>query len=234
MKFIPASELKKKYEVFGHFYSVIFPCGNIIDCRSVLEIIDKSIVPSDINTLHGLKPDCIFIMMNPGSSRPLDKDVEGSLKRINSSVVKNMRITYVSAKPDTTQYQVMRVMKAKGWGHVRVLNLSDLRNPKSGEFITRFNEVENYKNGHIHSIFSSLRCEELEQKMNRKKGAPVVCAWGVSDNLNTLIGRCLERIDGKCRRMGVCKDDGSDKYYHPLPTLQRNKEEWVRKVLTLL
>lgn len=230
MKFIPASELKKKYEVYGHFYSIHFPCGNSIDCRSVLEIISKDNIPDKLDTLHSYNPNCIFIMMNPGSSAP---KVEVN-NIIQSSKIKKLKISYVPTKPDTTQYQVMRVMKAKGWNHVRVLNLSDLRNPKSGEFITRFNVVENYKNGHIHSIFSSLRCEELEQKMNRKKGAPVVCAWGVNDGLNPLIERCLERIDGKCRRMGVCKDDESDKYYHPLPTLQRDKEAWVRKVMKTL
>lgn len=230
MKFIPASELKKKYKVYGHFYSILFPCGNTINCRSILEIISKDIEPDMPDTLQSFKPDCIFIMMNPGSSSP---NVEVN-DTVQSAKIKNMKISYVPAKPDTTQYQVMRVMNSKGWDHVRVLNLSDLRNPRSGEFVKTFNEVETYQNGHIHSIFSELRSIELDQKMKRQQNAPVVCAWGVSDELNPLIERCIQRIDRKCRRTGVCKDNENKKYYHPLPSLQVDKEKWIKNILRVL
>jgi len=228
INFIPASELKKKYDVYGHFYSIEFPFGNRVDCRSVLEIINKTSCPEDINSLSEYKPDCIFIMMNPGSSSPMI-NVENI---VLSSKIKKLKVSYVPTKPDTTQYQVMRIMEIKKWDHIRVLNLSDLRDPKSGSFYSRFNEVESFVNGHIHTLFSKARIKELETKMNRKKDAPVVCAWGVSDDLDLLISRCMEQIECANKIVGLCKE--GNKYYHPLPTLQRDKQEWLYKMSKLL
>jgi len=71
LEFIPANRLKKVFDVFGHFYSVNLISGEIIDCRSVLEIVTKQEKPSDIDRLLEATPDAIFIMMNPGSSMPL-------------------------------------------------------------------------------------------------------------------------------------------------------------------
>ena len=53
----------------------------------------------------------------------------------------------VLTQPDNTQYQVMRVAVACGWSHVRVLNLSDLRDPKSGSFLERVNALEDDSRG---------------------------------------------------------------------------------------
>jgi len=230
MKFISASELRKIYDVYGHFYSIEYPCGNRVDCRSVLEIITKTSCLEDFNSLSDHKPDCIFIMMNPGSSSP-KVDVDNY---IASSKIKNLKVSYVPTKPDTTQYQVMRIMEIKKWDHIRVLNLSDLRNPKSGEFYSKFTEVESYSDGHIHSLFSNLRTNELEAKMNMKKGASVVCAWGVSDDLNPLISRCLAQIEYNCNIVGLKKKGTENKYYHPLPTLQKDKQDWIEKMSKLL
>ena len=48
----------------------------------------------------------------------------------------------VFAKPDVTQYQVMRIMAEMGWDHVRIVNLSDIREPKSIKFFKRVKEFE--------------------------------------------------------------------------------------------
>ena len=46
-RFIPAEELKPTYDVFGHFYSVEIASGEIVECRSVLEISDKARTPKN-------------------------------------------------------------------------------------------------------------------------------------------------------------------------------------------
>ena len=58
-----------------------FSSNNIVNCRSVLEIIDSSISVNDINSLSFRIPDIIFIMMNPGSSYPLEEPIK-DLKEI--------------------------------------------------------------------------------------------------------------------------------------------------------
>ena len=49
--FLYADDLKKKYKCYGHFYDLKFSSNNIVNCRSVLEIIDSSISINDINSL---------------------------------------------------------------------------------------------------------------------------------------------------------------------------------------
>ncbi|MCP4760951.1 MAG: hypothetical protein GY870_04155 [archaeon] len=67
--------------------------------------------------------------------------------------------------------------------------------------------------------------------MKRKRFAPIICAWGVNDDLNPLIDRCIAQI-GNLHLTGLLKDE--NKYYHPLPSLQRAKEEWIKKMLLKL
>ena len=74
--FLYADDLKKKYKCYGHFYDLKFSSNNIVNCRSVLEIIDSSISANDINSLSIRIPDIIFIMMNPGSSYPLEEPIK--------------------------------------------------------------------------------------------------------------------------------------------------------------
>jgi hypothetical protein len=71
VRFIAAKELKDKYGVFGHFYSVEVAPNKVVDCRSVLEIVEKPYTPEKTSALSIRVPDAVFIMMNPGSSRPL-------------------------------------------------------------------------------------------------------------------------------------------------------------------
>src|ERR1700722_18843393 len=104
VRFIPAEELKRKFDVFGHFYSVQVAPKKVVDCRSVLEIMEATHAPEKTASLSTRKPDAVFIMMNPGSSRPL---VEVN-NHIRADAISDLRISLVPTKPDTTQYQVMR------------------------------------------------------------------------------------------------------------------------------
>ncbi|MCP4722372.1 MAG: DUF1643 domain-containing protein [Desulfobacteraceae bacterium] len=230
LEFLPAGTLKKKFEVFGHFYSVDLVSGEQINCRSVLEIVTTKDKPSDINLLLERAADAVFIMMNPGSSLPLEE--------VNNIIpekqVGGLCASLVLTKPDTTQYQVMRVMHYCGWSHVRVLNLSDLRNPKGGEFVKQYCDIENRTGFTAHSLFSDQRRDELVSNLNRKAKSPVVCAWGVSPDLDPLIERCTSKISGVQDCLGLLKPQTKNRYFHPLPTLQKSKIKWVDNMVSLI
>jgi hypothetical protein len=162
--FIPANELKKKFDVFGHFYSININSENSIDCRSVLEIINKDNNVGNHDSISSMLPDAILVMMNPGSSKPLNKNTN----IISYENSRNLNISLVPTKPDTTQYQIMRVMHYCKWGHVRVLNISDMRDPKSGKFIEKYKQIENDTGFQEHSIFTNAREKELQIKLKRK------------------------------------------------------------------
>jgi len=221
--FISANELKQKYGVFGHFYSVELASKEVVECRSVLEIVSKDHIPTDCSELSALRPDAVFIMMNPGSSRPL-VDVNN---RIRAKSIRRMQVSLVPTKPDITQYQVMRLMHFLDWRHVRVLNLSDLRSPKSAEFIKLFQRLEDESNFATHSIFSDARTDELSLKLPTNRKMPLVLAWGLSDKLNPLIDRCVSRIPRRSKFMGLLEPDTTNKYRHPLPSLQKYQRRWV-------
>ncbi len=225
--FINADQLKQNYGVFGHFYSVQLASKEVIECRSVLEIANHNILPEDHSKLSSRRPDAVFIMMNPGSSRPL----VGVNNRIRAKKMNILPISLVPTMPDKTQYQVMRVMHFREWKHVRVLNLSDLRSSKSPEFIKSFQRLEREHGFESHSIFSAERKDELRSKLRRRNNAPLVLAWGISDKLTPLIERCMASLPKIGKVFGLMEPGSTNKYRHPLPSLQKDKQRWIKQIL---
>lgn len=225
--FISESTLDNKYKCYGHFYSINY-AEKKCSCRSVLEIVNLTKVPNDPNDLQKLKPNAIFIMMNPGESYP----IENILCEIEPNEMSFMQTKLVLAHPDRTQYQLMRVMEVKGWNHVRVLNLSDLRDPDSGSFYNYFAKVANYEHGEVHSCFSELRRKELMTMLNIV--SPIFAAWGVSYKLRSLIENCVISLVNKNELKGIKKIGTTDKYYHPLLRGNPfNQIEWLKKIIRL-
>ncbi len=225
--FIPANELKEKYGVFGHFYSVQVAPNTVVDCRSVLELVEKPHAPKKTSALTNRKPDAVFIMMNPGSSRPLSE----VSNHIDAEAIHELPISLVPTKPDTTQYQVMRVMHYCQWRHVRVLNLSDLRCSRSGKFFKQFKQLEEDAPFEEHSVFSCRRKHELALKLTKHNTIPVVRAWGVSGRLDPLIERCTSKITKNKTIRGLLKEGTTNKYLHPLPSLQKQQLLWVNRMV---
>jgi hypothetical protein len=225
--FIPAKELKQNYGVFGHFYSVALASKEVVECRSVLEIVSKTHAPKDHSELSSLSPDAEFIMMNPGSSKPL-VDVDN---HIHFRAIPKLPIFLVATKPDRTQYQVMRLMHYCQWRHTRVLNLSDLRCPKSADFIKLFPRLERESHFDSHCIFSDARRHELSAKLPKSIKTPVVLAWGLSEKLDPLIERCLSSIPVKQTIYGLQQEGTTNKYRHPLPSLQIDQRAWLDKMV---
>lgn len=166
-------------------------------------------------------------MMNPGSSRPL-AEVNN---HIRARAIHTLPISLVPTNPDTTQYQVMRIMHFQGWQHVRVLNLSDLRSPKSAEFIKTYQRLKSDDDFEGHSIFSDHREEELSLKLPRSRKVPLVLAWGVSDKLTPLVDRCMARLPKQRVVFGLLEPGSTNKYRHALPSLQKDKQRWIEQII---
>ncbi|GLX62609.1 hypothetical protein KMU_06490 [Proteus vulgaris] len=191
--------MSAKFEVTGLFYE-----SNGFKLRKYLNIKRANI------TLD--KPDLMVVMMNPGSSYPLDG--------IDNNFFQS------EAQPDTTQQQIMRVMDTVGFDYARILNLSDLRTPDSGQ-LYRFLKSDECSLVD-HSIFSPNRQSELEQLFVR--GVPVIFGWGVNKALVPLAKLAIEAL---CisNPLGILKPNTSYSYYHPLPKIYAKQLEWVKHVI---
>jgi hypothetical protein len=216
--FIPAKELKKMFSVYGHFYDNDMGNDGRLACRSVLEIVSKNnIIHKEV--IQSALPDAVVIMMNPGSSVPLEVK---PCEVYSAVVIKNLTPKYVDTKPDTTQYQIMRLMLLKEWKHVRVINLSDLRTPKSSELFKTLKKMKSLQ----HSIFSKKRKSELTSRLARTKKAPVICAWGLDNNLLGLIDMAMQALNG-IAVIGYADNESTFQFRHASPQKKSEKLEWL-------
>lgn len=178
------------------------------ELRSVLEIKRLSIQPTQV--------DCIVIMMNPGSSSPLEK-------------IKSNSKIFVKAVPDRTQRQIAKIMNELNFNYCRILNLSDLRTPKSQLL---YQKLEDYKNDDSHSIFSQGREEEL--KLYLIKNVPYILGWGLAPELIPLAKIALNKIPKDSKICGIKNEVNSFSYKHPLPPNFHKQEEWLAKIVQQL
>ncbi|OUS53099.1 hypothetical protein BM607_004005 [Shewanella sp. SACH] len=190
--------MSTKFEVTGLFYE-----SNGYKLRKYLDIKRVGVALSE--------PDLMVVMMNPGSSYPLDG--------IDNNSVSS------EAEPDTTQQQIMKVMDAAAFNYARILNLSDLRTPDSNELyrFLKSKECSSVK----HSIFSPNRKLELAQLF--VNGVPVIYGWGVDQALIPLAKQAIETL---CINdpLGILKPNTRYSYYHPLPRIYAKQLEWVQHV----
>lgn len=198
------AELAQRYAAVGRFYEVKSAAepGTPFLCRDRLEIFDVDAGASD--------SDAVFVMMNPGGSRPCEAGRPATLAEARM----------VPAVPDETQYQLMRLMSAFAWQRVRVLNLSDLRESSSARLPARIERFAHENKHDGHSVFSARRRDELSEALTRRAGAPVVLAWGVSPRLKTMAHRALATLRSLeiPAILGYAHPARREwAYYHPLP-----------------
>lgn len=215
----PAETLKKDFVAYGRYYQL--QLGGIGErrMRSVLEIAHREL-NIDPAELEKQPANAVVIMMNPGGSRPSSDDA-----LINERPDAE-RHGLVAAVPDRTQYQIMRLMRCFNWMHVRVLNLSDIVEPKSSLFyplIARSEKVGFSR----HSIFAPDREQECKYRLSRMQRSPIICAWGVNKSLAPLAHRVLARTDERAALCGFQKKGYKDRYYHPLPQSRSRQEQWL-------
>ncbi len=183
------------FDVSGLFYD-----WNNFPCRKYLNI--------KIKNTKLVEPDLMVIMMNPGSSKPIEEKYN----------------IETPTKPDTTQKQIMAVMTNCQFEYARILNLSDIREPKSQLF---FKTIASLENNHGHSIFSSERINDFKVLFNTQ--VPILLAWGVNKKLLPLAIPASKIIkDNDC--FGWLKENSHLAYYHPLPRKKEKQLKWVHTI----
>ena len=235
---ISADALKKKFDVFGSFYDLQEPDKKTpTPCRNVLEIVkkgSKSLAGINVATLYKAEPDAIFVMMNPGSSAPLPDTLALPTYQCTANLsTETLNSLIVTAKPDITQYMVMNVMEEmKVWNRVRILNLSDFREPKSPNFLRKVDDFFTHNKNHCHSIFSLERKKELELALGTKI-KPIIAAWGQHRRLATLATLCKEGLGGH-QYKGLFTDKNELLCRHASPSLHKAKVDWLTDIMKIL
>ncbi|MEH6638294.1 MAG: hypothetical protein V7717_03360 [Porticoccaceae bacterium] len=191
--------MRTEFEVTGLFYE-----SGGYKLRKFLDI-------KRTDTVQSI-PDLMVVMMNPGSSYPLDGIDNNSISS--------------EAEPDTTQQQIMKVMDGASFDYARILNLSDLRTPDSNQL---YKFVKSDKSKLVdHSIFSTNRKTELNQLFIQN--IPVIFGWGVNAALTLLAKLAIESL---CinNPLRMPKPGTQYSYYHPLHGIYEKQLEWVQHVI---
>lgn len=204
---LSAEALRERFAVHGRFYEADFGAARFA-LRSHLEIFERSM---SWPQAAGARADLVAVMMNPGGSRALDEpDSNG----------------WALTLPDRTQYQLMKLaLRAQASGHpvrhIRVINLSDLRTPKSAEL---FAALATLRDDDRHSLFSTQRRAELHQALGGERPAPVLRAWGLARQLTGLAGKAVAATN-HCRVLGLTHNGLA--YRHPLPQRADFQQRWL-------
>lgn len=215
-----SKEVRDKYQVFGYFYSLKLDDAKEYKCRSVVEIVPANIAG---DKLTDKLPDAVMIMMNPGSSSPAEEVEE---REYNNDTIGNLKPVLCKAKSDPTQERIMALMAYMSWDHVRVINLSDLREGNSKVFRDMIGSIKS----DLHSIFSPSRRKELQKRLKRKPGAPIICAWGVNSKLDPLSEMAREALEG-CEVVGWRCEKGGFRFYHANAQRADCKKRWAHEVV---
>jgi hypothetical protein len=201
-----ADALRERFAVHGRFYEAAFG-GRRFELRSHLEIFERSVAWPQAGQARA---DLVAVMMNPGGSRPLSDADSGG---------------WAPALPDRTQYQLMKLaLLAQENGrpirHIRVVNLSDLRTPKSAELLSTLATLADDR----HSIFSAHRAAELRQALGGETSSPLLRAWGMSPQLTPLAMKAIAATR-HCEVLGLT--DNNVAYRHPLPQRADFQQRWL-------
>lgn len=195
-----AEALRQRFEVWGRYYEAELD-GHRYELRSHLEIFDRSVGwPEAARAGAGL----VAVMMNPGGSRPL-----AALDRDG----------WAPALPDRTQYQLMKVALRVGIRHIRVINLSDLRTPKSAQLFATLATLRDDR----HSIFSPRRHDELGRSLGGRT-TPLLRAWGMAAALEPLARAAIHATQQQ-PVLGLTQD--GIRYRHPLPQRADLQQQWL-------
>jgi len=194
-------------------------------CRSTLEIVDFCVPDANIDKLMWCQPNIVVVMMNPGSSCPLDpKYVENN--RTPAEIGPSAKLT--STRPDNVQDTIVKLMRRKRLRHARVLNLSDIRQAR--------NFPEEYANGNLpdgHSIFCKARRAELETRLRGKPD--VIAAWSYHTELGPLTRIAYDTIVSLGVRVHGCEVRFGFQYPRPNGRYaQQGETKWLKDMCAAL
>ena len=208
-----AEALRERFAVYGRYYEANLG-GRRFELRSHLEVFERSLSwPQAADE----QADLVAVMMNPGGSRPLaEPDARG----------------WAPALPDRTQYQLMKLaLRAQAAGrrvrHIRVINLSDLRTPKSAELFATLAGLADDR----HSIFSRRRAVELQKALGLGPRPLLLRAWGMARQLEPLAFTAVAATSD-CEVLGLT--DNGLVYRHPLPQRADFQQRWLDQMAAQL
>lgn len=214
------------FECYGHFYKITKSGSVIASCRSQLDIIDsKKMNQSD---LTNSKADALAIMMNPGKSKPEDDFYQEMKFDINALILKASEKDLVLTIPDNTQKRLMKIMQREEWKHIKVLNLSDIRQHDSRKLKKELTNYNLIGLDQEHSVFSQSRRLELLETLTSIESKPIILAWGTQTCLESFVITSLKILEGK--NLIGCKAKVDGYYHHPLT----RKIKWTESFLELL
>ena len=211
------SDRSSEMHYYGHFYRLEDRL-----CRSTLEIVSSKIMkkvkkPSEF---LGFPPDVVVVMMNPGSSYPINK--KDGPKRSPEEIGRKPKLTKIH--PDKAQESIVALMECKKFEHVRVLNLSDVRETRD---FPKLIASDLLPRGH--TIFCEKRRIELQTRLDGQ--SVVVAGWRYCQKVgqlgwvayDTMISLGLQ-VHGWQPRIGFA-------YPHPKGDTKQKMTGWLRGVV---
>ena len=223
---IYAGDLKGEFRCMGHFYQLSIN-GDLYPCRSSLEILRNDAAFG--KQMVDESPDALVVMMNPGSSRPDDNNYLPTVYSADRLHELQKYKEYVPARPDNSQYQIMRLMLDQAWKHVRILNLSDLRSGNSAEFKNMFMSAANHDSGNPHSLFSIHRRQELFG-LTVMERPTVILAWGRVTFLAELATEALAVFQHQRRCVGQKVAGARLSYFHANQRTPARLRSWLKEI----
>jgi len=163
-------------------------------------------------------PNAIFVMTNPGSCERLTNTLNRPLPKFC-----NARATI-----DPTQKVIAALMKAVAWKHVRIINLSDLKQGSGKKFEKTLAEFEFIPE---HSIFHDSRNTEREELLDVPDGTPIVFAWKADPDrrLRTIASIAISKLPENATGRKHPKNRFG--YYHPKGQRSSDREAWFEWAL---
>ena len=201
-----------------YFYGDFYKLG-CWPCRSMLEIVDREF--REPNELLSHPADIVVVMMNPGSSRP--ENDNNSPTRAPAQVGRGAQLTRTC--PDPAQTPTKELMRRKRFGHVRVLNLSDVREPNDFPKLVASGSLPTG-----HSMFCEERRAELEARLNARS-AVVVVGWGYDYRLMQLANAAYDALVSRERKVHGWQIRPG--FAHPSPRVhtKAKSKEWLDGVI---
>lgn len=225
--YVKAKETKEKISFYGNYYKIKGKKH-----RSLLCFVPKLEKVAERIDFFKYEFDVIFVMMNPGNSKPQQKNY---IWPIQPNLVQSLK-TLVPARPDPTQYQIASLAKEMNWESVCILNLSDRCETDSDKFVKELGELPS-----SHSIFSEKREKELRSILAQiKKTETVYLAWGqkTQNAFKELAKKAHDKLtDLFSSLIGLRGNETihpQHMYQHPLRENQEAKEKWLRDFIPLV
>lgn len=210
------SVLRSIYNCYGHFYTLKINDNFSIKCRSVLEIVNTNRDNlNDLSNLSSLIPEAIVIMMNPGSSQPVYESEKEEIILASDHIISFKGKALVKAIPDGTQDRIMNIMNVMKWDHIRILNLSDIREKDSDVLETIMSNFQRSASIDTHSIFSTIREKERNEALVNGESLRFILGWGTLPCLNIIALEVLKHLKSGSSRRLFGLEQNEPNYYHP-------------------